>query len=64
MRFPDITLNYPNGKKAVEVVGVDGNIMEHIRLGSALINIGLKQVPKLQPLINDFYDIYTKVNNL
>lgn len=64
MRFPNIAMHYPNGQKAVEVVGIDGGILEHIRLGSGLLDITIKQLPKLQPLVNDFYEVYMKVQAL
>lgn len=64
MRFPNIGMHYPNGQKAIEIVGIEGGIMEHIKLGSGLLDISIKQLPKLQPLVNDFYEIYMKVHQL
>ncbi|MHB8153778.1 MAG: hypothetical protein ACYDG3_12085 [Bacillati bacterium] len=54
-------MHYPNGNRAIEVVGIEGGVLEHIELGRGLINISLKQLPKLQPLVNDFYEVYMKV---
>ena len=64
MRFPDIRMHYPNGAPAIEIVGIDGGLLEHIKLGSGMLDLTIKQLPRLQPLINDFYEIYTKVEAL
>lgn len=64
MKFPDISLNYPSGSVALEIKGIDAEIMESIQLGSGFLSLAVTKLPKLQPLINDFYEIYTKVKAL
>jgi len=64
MKAPDIKLHYPSGAKALEITGIDATFMEYLQLGPAFLNITFDQVPKLQPLINDFYDIYQKIKKM
>jgi hypothetical protein len=64
MRAPDFSLSYPSGAKAIEIVGVEGDVFEYLRLAPAMLSMAIGQLSKLQPLINDFYDIYTKIKKL
>jgi hypothetical protein len=62
MKAPDISLNYPNGSRALEITGVDvDNIGDLIKLGTGFTSIFVTKLPKLQPLINDFYEIYKSI---
>jgi hypothetical protein len=64
MKFPDIKLSYPNGNLAIEIAGVDATLGEALTLAPALTNLALRELPKLQPLVNDFYNMYTTIKRL
>jgi hypothetical protein len=64
MRAPDVTLNYPNGGIALEIKGIEANPIEYITLGRGFMGIVVNKIGRLQPLINDFYQIYMKVKAL
>lgn len=64
MKIPDIKLNYPNGSKALEVTGIDGTLFEHIALGRGMMHIMFDELPKLQPLIDNFYQMYQKIKKV
>lgn len=61
MKFPDIKLNYPSGALAIEIIGVDSNIPESLQFGKSMLDLAFREIPRLQPLVNEFYEMYMRL---